>query len=97
MANFPKKKTRNNALGGAIPPTVDEIKNNLNQPEHAPAEPVLKEQKKERTKTKKIIPLSSKITKSFDDDLRLIAFKEKKTLGEILEESFYAKYKNNLK
>jgi len=96
MTKFPvKKKSSRSPLGAVTPPKAEDIKNNLAEPEHAPAISPVVATKKKKARSNRTVPFTTKITPDFDSDLRQIAFDHKKTLGEILEMAFYEWKKAN--
>ena len=80
MADF-KKKIKKNRFDGI--PSRDETSNNLEAPEHAPAEP-----KKARNKTGRTEPLNFKVTAEFKKEFKKFALLNDKKLVELLETCF---------
>ncbi|GAW87738.1 conserved hypothetical protein [Bathymodiolus platifrons methanotrophic gill symbiont] len=92
MTDFSKAKKKKSKLGS--PPSIDEVKGNLDLPEHAPNSASLKK-KVGRPKSKRTQPFTTKLNPEFHKKLKLLAVNEGKDMGEIVEEavSFWIKNK----
>ncbi|MEJ1296941.1 MAG: hypothetical protein RPU64_09955 [Candidatus Sedimenticola sp. (ex Thyasira tokunagai)] len=92
MADFSKAPKKKNRFG--TPPPVEEAGNNLDAPEHAPADQVAK--KKARKKTGRTKVFSTRVGDNFDKEFRKIAFEDNLKFVELLEASLEA-YKQQRK
>ncbi len=83
MANFPKP--RRSTL--PPPPPPSEIKDNLNQPEHAPVEFI---DGRSLRATGRTTQFTTRVTEKLQHDIKVFAAQHKMKLNEFLEQAFDA-------
>ena len=83
MVDFGKPPAKPKSRRFGVPPEIDDASTTLEQPEHAPAAPIVK--KLARKKTGRTEPFGTRTTAEFIKDIKRVAFEEELKMAELLE------------